>query len=155
MRRRRFRDAAVAARFKSYTPASRAALLALREMIFDVARDTPGVGPLTEALRWEQPSYLTLETGSGLTIRLDEVRGAPGQIALYFHCQSGLIETFKELYGEHFAFVGQRSIVFDKPPQLPNTMLAHCVALAFTHHLRKKTRHGGVSYHHRHRSRAG
>jgi len=40
-------------------------------MIFDVAKKTPGVGKLEEDLRWGQPSYLTLETGSGSTIRID------------------------------------------------------------------------------------
>jgi Domain of unknown function (DU1801) len=156
MRRRRFRDATIAAKFRGYPPKSRAALLSLREMIFDAASDTEGVGTLTEALRWQQPSYLTLETGSGSTIRLDDVKDAHGKIALYFHCQSGLIETFKELYGEHFTFVGQRSIVFDITRELPKDMIAHCISLALTHHLRKKKIHGGgTSHHNRHRSRAG
>jgi hypothetical protein len=131
-------------------------LMTLREIIFDAALATPGVGKLTEALRWQQLSYLTMETGSGSTIRLDAVKTGPRRIALYFHCQSGLFELFEELYGSQLTFGGQRCMVFDNTGKLPKEMIAHCVSLALTHHLRKRKRHdGGTSHHHRHRPRAG
>jgi Domain of unknown function (DU1801) len=149
-------DAAVAAKFKAYPAVQRAPLLELREIIFDAARDASGVGRLTEALRWQQPSYLTLETGSGSTIRLDAVKDDPHRIALYFHCQTGLIDQFKELYGSELTFGGNRCMVFDNTRQLPKDLIAHCISLALTHHLRKKnTYDGGASHHHRHRSRTG
>ena len=47
-----------------------------------------------------QPSYLTPETKSGSTIRIDQVKAAAGQYAVYFHCQTDLVETFRELYPE-------------------------------------------------------
>jgi Domain of unknown function (DU1801) len=156
MRRRRFSDPAVAEKFKRYAPDQRDQLLQLREIIFDAARDTPGVGKLTEALRWDQPSYLTAETGSGSTIRIDAVKDAPDKIAMYFHCQSGLVEHFRELYGDRLTLAGKRAIVFDKHSKLPEKMIAHCAALALTHHLRKKKKHdGGASHHHRHGPRPG
>lgn len=156
MRRRRFSDPAVAAKFKAYPAPQRARLVELREIIFNAARDVPEAGSVTEALRWDQPSYLTLETGSGSTIRIDAVKGVSGKTAIYFHCQSGLIENFKELYGDALTFIGQRCIIFDNDKELPKKMIAHCVALALTHHLRKRKKHdGGTSHHHRHGSRTG
>ena len=53
-----------------------------------------GVGPLTETLKWGQPSYLTQESGSGSTVRIDRLKKGDGY-AIYFHCQSGLVDEFR------------------------------------------------------------
>ncbi len=126
--------------FSAYPKPVREKLLALRQMIIGVAKKTPGVGKLEEAFRWGQPSYLTTETGSGSTIRIDHIRNEPGKYAMYFICTSGLIEDFKELYKGEMNFVGNRSIVFDVEDRLPEAALRHCISLALTFHLRKKQR---------------
>ncbi|TKW79649.1 MAG: DUF1801 domain-containing protein, partial [Bradyrhizobium icense] len=68
-------------------------LLALRRLILDTAKATKGVGRIEEALKWGQPSYLTPETGSGSTIRIDRVKKADNQVAVFFHCQTDLVDT--------------------------------------------------------------
>jgi hypothetical protein len=135
---RRFGDARTAAAFKAYPPAVRARLMALREMLFDVAVRTPGVGRLTETLKWGQPSYLTEETGSGSTVRIDRLKGGEGGYAIYFHCKSGLVGQFRELYPNLFTYEGRRAIRFAPGDRVPERELRHCLALAFTHHSRKK-----------------
>ena len=126
--------------FSSYPKPVREKLLALRQMIFDVAKKTPGVGKLDEALRWGQPSYLTVETGSGSTIRIDHIKNGPDKYAMYFICTSGLIEDFRKLYKDDMKFEGNRSIVFNIGDRLPEAALRHCISLALTYHLRKKQR---------------
>ncbi|MBN9091404.1 MAG: DUF1801 domain-containing protein [Reyranella sp.] len=133
---KRFAQPAVAAVFAAYPAASRKRLLALRELVFDVAARTDGVGPLTETLKWGQPSYLTLETGSGTTVRIDCLKTGD-RYAIYFHCQSGLVPTFRELYPDTFRFEGKRALTFEPGDRLPLRALRHCIALALTHHLRK------------------
>ena len=91
-------DPAVDAVFAAYPRAVKAKLLALRRLIFDTAKITSGVGALEETLKWGQPSYLTPETKSGSTIRIDQVKSDTDQVAIYFHCQTNLVETFRELY---------------------------------------------------------
>jgi hypothetical protein len=135
---RKFHDARVAATFKAYPPVMRARLMALRETIFEVAAATPGVGGLTETLKWRQPSYLTEETGSGTTVRIDRLKGDSGGYAVYFHCRSGLVGQFRELYPDTFAYDGKRAITFGPDDRLPLGELKHCLALALTHHLRAK-----------------
>jgi hypothetical protein len=137
---KRFGDPRVAAAFESYAPDVRDRLLALRETIFDVAAKTDGVGPLTETLKWGQPSYLTEETGSGTTVRIDRLKGDSGGYAVYFHCQSGLVGQFRELYPETFTYEGERAIRLGPKARVPARELRHCIALALTHHLRKKRR---------------
>jgi hypothetical protein len=133
-----FPDPAVDAVFRSYPKPLKARLLALRRLILDTARTTKGVGALDETLKWGQPSYLTAETKSGSTIRIDRVKSADGQYAVYFHCQTNLVETFRQLYPSELSYGGNRSILLNADDKVPEAALRHCVALALTYHLRKK-----------------
>jgi Domain of unknown function (DU1801) len=133
-----FSDPAVSAVFSSYPKPINAKLLALRRLIFDTAKMTEGVGRLEETLKWGQPSYLTPETKSGSTIRIDQIKSAGNQYAIYFHCQTDLVETFRELYPSEFSYEGNRCILLDAAEKLPEPALRHCVALALTYHLKKR-----------------
>jgi hypothetical protein len=75
-----FSEPAVDAVFKAYPAPIRSKLLALRRLIFDTAKATRGVGALEETLKWGQPSYLTTETKSGSTIRIDQVNPPPANM---------------------------------------------------------------------------
>jgi hypothetical protein len=133
-----FDDPAVDAVFNAYPKPVRIKLLALRRLIFETAQTTGGVGALQETLKWGQPSYLTPQTNSGSTIRIDQVKSAAGRYAVYFHCQTNLVETFRELYPTQLRFEGNRSIVLDVKDEHPRAELRHCVALALTYHLNKR-----------------
>ncbi len=115
----------------------RQALLDLRRLILQVAAETPGVGPLTEALRWKQPSYLTAQSKSGSTIWIDAVKGSKGGYALYVNCKTSLLESFRLLYPLTVRFEGQRALVFNADQPLPVDALQHCIALALTYHAAK------------------
>jgi hypothetical protein len=131
------RDRAVAAVLDSYPKPIGVKLQAVRKLILDTARTTDGVGALNEALKWGQVSYLTSETGSGSTVRIDQVKSASNQVAVYFHCQTNLVETFRELYPQ-LSYSGNRAILLDAGEPLPKAELSHCVALALTYHLNKR-----------------
>jgi hypothetical protein len=132
-----FAEPAVDAIFSTYPTPVKAKLLALRRLIFDTAGTTEGVGALEETLKWGQPSYLTTESKSGSTIRIDQVKAEAGRYAVYFHCQTDLVETFRELYPE-LRYGGNRSILLDAGEKLPEKALRRCIALALTYHLRKR-----------------
>ncbi|CAN5444143.1 DUF1801 domain-containing protein [soil metagenome] len=134
---RRFADPAVAAVFAACPAGTRKRLLALRELVFDVAAKTEGVGRLRETLKWGQPSYLTEETKSGTTVRIDRLKKGDGY-ALYVHCRSGLVPKFRELYPDMFRCEGKRALLFAPDERLPVRALRHCIGLALTHHLRAK-----------------
>ena len=128
---------AVEAVFNAYPKPVKARLLALRRLILDTAKATKGVGLVEETLKWGQPSYLTPETKSGSTIRIDQIKAEAGQYAVYFHCQTNLVETFRELYPE-LSYGGNRSIILNAKDKVPEAELRHCVALALTYHLGKR-----------------
>ena len=126
------------AAFEAYPKLLKAKLLALRRLILDTANTVEGVGPLEETLKWGQPSYLTPTTGSGSTIRIDQVKPASDQYAVYFHCQTNLVETFRELYPTELSYSGNRAIILSADDAVPEPALRHCVALALTYHLDKR-----------------
>jgi hypothetical protein len=130
-------ESALDAVFDAYPGPVKSKLLALRKLIFDTAKATPGVGALQETLKWGQPSYLTTESKSGSTIRIDQVKAEAGGFAVYFHCQTDLVETFRELYPE-LRYGGNRCILLDAGDKLPEKALRHCIALALTYHARKR-----------------
>jgi hypothetical protein len=131
-----FTNAGVQAVFDAYPEPARSRLLALRALILATAAATEGVGPLEETLRWGQPSYLTPKTKAGSTVRIDAMNG--GGSAMYFHCQTNLVDTFRAHYGDVLRFAGNRAIEFVDGEPLPEDALRHCVALALTYHRRKR-----------------
>lgn len=124
--------------FATYPAAIRSKLMALRQLIFDTAAATEGVGPIEETLKWGEPAYLTTATGSGSTIRLGWKPSAPSRYAVYFHCKTSLVDTFRAIYGDDFIFEGNRAIVFQASDHMPIMPLAACMAMALTYHRNKR-----------------
>jgi hypothetical protein len=140
-----FENSAVAAVFEAYPKALKTKLLFLRQLIFDVASQTAGVGELEETLKWGQPSYLTTESKSGSLIRIDQIKSQTGKYAMYFHCQTTLVDTFKEMYRGKFEFGGNRSIIFSVEDAVPVKELRHCISMALTYHLNKQSKQRATS----------
>jgi len=125
--------------FAGYPLALRKKLRALRRLILDTARKTDGVGPLQETLKWGQPSYLPAQSGSGTTVRIDGVKGEPDRYAMFFHCQTNLVTTFRDIYPNELTYQGNRSILFNLDETIDEAALRHSIALALTYHQRKSS----------------
>lgn len=121
----------VRAKFQAYPDRIRPKLLFLRKVIIDIASATPGVGKLEETLKWGEPSYVSR---IGSTIRMDWKEKRPDHYAMYFNCNTKLVDTFRELYRGEFEFEGNRAVVFHEDASVPVDELKHCVALALTYH---------------------
>ena len=80
-------------------------------------------------------------TKSGSTIRIDGVKAAANQYAVYFHCQTDLVATFRELYPDKWNYGGNRCIFLNAEDKIDEAALRHCVALALTYHLNKRKPH--------------
>ncbi len=127
----------VKAKFGTYARSQRAQLEAMRGLVLDVASGTEGVGAIEETLKWGQPSYLTPETKSGTTIRIDA--HPAGGVAMYVNCQTDLVDTFRAHYPK-LEYEGVRAVVFPPEEPLPQRELRHIIALTLTYHARKKQR---------------
>jgi Domain of unknown function (DU1801) len=129
-------DLAVQAVFDSYPPALRKKLLALRQLILDTAASTEGVGTLNESCKWGEPAYVTAQSKSGSTVRIDRKKKSDSY-AIYFNCNTTLVDTFRSLFPHSFTFEGNRALVFELNDALPKKDLEFCIAMALTYHQKK------------------
>ncbi len=117
--------------FNSYPVDIRRKLLLLRQLILDTASEIETVDDIEETLKWGEVAYVT-KTGS--TIRLGTPKSTTDQYAMYFHCKTTLLDTFKELYTGQLKFDGNRAIVFELSDELPVDSLKHCISLSLIYH---------------------
>jgi len=132
-----YANAEVARVFDAYPPKIRRKLLTLRELIFKTAASTEAVGEIEETLKWGEPAYVTAQSSSGTTIRIDWKESEPSRYAMYFHCQTNLIETFRTMFPAEFKFEGNRAIFFSEVDVVPIDSLTFCIGAALTYHRRK------------------
>lgn len=126
---------AVAAAFHDYPSGVRQHLLRLREIVLDVANSHEWIGAVEETLKWGEPSYLVK---GGSTIRLGAPKSSAEHFAMYFNCNTKLVDTFRELYSDTLEFEGNRAIVFTVGEPIDTQALRHCVELALRYHHVKK-----------------
>ena len=131
----------VAAKFDTYPPLVRRRLLALRELVFRTAAATEGVGDVEESLKWGEPAYVP-RNKSGSAVRMDWKKNDPEHYAVYFHCRTNLVESFRTMFPHDFEFEGNRALMFSLDDKLPQDSLAVCIAAAFTYHLTRRARAG-------------
>lgn len=151
-----FQSHTVARVYDAYPPAIRERALRLRELICEVAARTPDVGRIEETLKWGEPAYVAYgkltaaanttsksaprfepkEKLIGSTVRIGWKASDPDRVRLLFHCQTPLVDSFREQFRGEFTFDGNRAIVFAKGDDLSVEALSVCVAAALTYHLR-------------------
>ena len=128
----------VAAAFDSFPDALRVALLTVRTLIFQAAGQNTAIGPLTETLKWGEPSFLTTKSKSGSTIRMAWKPAMADHVGLFFNCQTTLVETMRDIYPDSFLYQKNRAALVNIPAPLPTDPIAHICEMAMTYHLNKK-----------------
>ena len=128
-------DSELARAFEGYPEPMGENLLGLRQLILDTASETKGVRSVEETFKWGETSYIAK---GGSIIRIGRREKRPDQIAIYFSCNTSLVDTFKALYGDVFNLGGKREIVFRENDDLPIEPLRHCISLALTYHRIKR-----------------
>ncbi len=125
-----FKDPAVEAVFNTFPDDVREGLLLLREQIFTVAKTSKTVTPITEALRWGQPAYLS-KTGSTLRLGIPKTGG----FAIYAHCQTTIMSDFVRMFPEGFKVEGNRAIHFANQHEIDTDKLHFLISRAQTYKL--------------------
>lgn len=122
-------DKAVEDKLNEYPEVPKTQLLRLRALIIQVAAELE-LGKVDESLKWGEPSY---HVKMGSPIRIDWKEASPNHYYLFFNCQTKLVETCRELYGDVLVFKGNRAIVLDCSTRYPEQELKHCIQLALTY----------------------
>ncbi len=121
----------VAAAYRRYPEGVRQKLMCVRQLIIDVASETPGIGDLEEVLRWGEPSFLAK---GGSTVRLGWKESNPSYYGVYFNCNTKLVDTFREVYSDLLSFESNRAIILHEEDTVPTEALKHCIALSLQYH---------------------
>lgn len=111
---------------------------ALKALIHEAAARTPGVGPLAESLKWGEQSFAPVKANIGSSVRIRSRDN--GDLALMFICHTNLVDEFRALYPDTLTFEGNRAIVIEAGKPADEAALSHCIALALTYKLRKRSR---------------
>lgn len=130
-------DKNVEEKFRSYPEHIKPMMEQLRELIFEVAENTSGVGELEETLKWSEPAYLTSKTKSGTTIRIDWKPKNPSQIGMYVSCNTSLVESYRSLFSNKLTFEGDRAVLIPVDTPIPKKELMLCIRMALRYHLDK------------------
>ena len=102
-----------------------------RLAILGAAKLADGVGPLTECLKWGEPSYLTQSPKTGTTLRLGQIGGCP---AVMVPCSTTIIQDARDRFGELPELSGKRGVILGGDAQVVD----YVITAALTYHLRKK-----------------
>ena len=127
-------DIGVKEKFEAYPHEVSESLAVIRTLIINTAKED-GINDLVETLKWGEPSYISK---IGSTIRYDWKSKYPNEYRIYFHCQTSLVETFKEVYGDIFKYEGNRALIFSLNETIPIRELSHCLSMALRY---KKLKH--------------
>jgi hypothetical protein len=117
--------------FAKYPDFVRDKMLLLRELIIETATEATGISNLEETLKWGEPSYITKD---GSTLRIDWKEKTPNQYAMYFHCSSRLVDTFRMVFDHKLQFEGKRAIIFQLNEKIPMDALKECIKATLRYH---------------------
>lgn len=117
--------------FANYPDKVRNKMQYLRALVIETAEETDGIDELEETLKWGEPSFITK---NGSTLRMDWKEKIPNQYAMYFHCTSRLVHTFRMVFDHKFQYEGNRAIVFQLNQKIPELELKECIKASLTYH---------------------
>ncbi len=134
MRTPPFANPAVAAAYAALPLSARPAALMLRDLVFEVAAQTPEAGPIEETLRWGQPSYITPKAKSGSTLRIGATK--TGEAALFAHCGTRIISSYAATFPDLDRIEGNRAVIFASPKDISPDRVSLLIRHGLTYHVK-------------------
>ncbi len=128
-----FASPAVAVAYQALPATARDAAMTLRDLIFQVAADTPEAGEIEETLRWGQPSYITPKTKAGSTLRIGATKA--GEAAIFAHCGTQIISTYAATFPQMDRIEGNRAVIFGSADDIAPGRLRLLIRHGLTYHL--------------------
>lgn len=123
--------------FDNFEPMVRSATLQVRDWVFEIAASDSEIGSITEDLKWGEPAYLTNQTNSGTTLRINQKKNTPNLFAIYVNCKTDLVENFKNIFPK-LKYEGTRAIVVDASFPLPENEIKTIISMVLRYKLRGK-----------------
>jgi hypothetical protein len=84
------------------------------------------------------PRFAVKERVIGSAVRIGWKASDPDRIRLLFHCQTTLIDSFREQFAGVLSFEGNRAIVFGIDENVHEEVVARCIAASLTYRIDRK-----------------
>lgn len=65
---------------------------------------------------------------------LETAEDTPGDYAMYFICNTNLVNTFEDMFGDVFTYEPNRALIFNIGGEIPRNELRQCISMALTYH---------------------
>lgn len=127
-------DSRVTQKIEAFLLPAKNMFIAIRHLVYEVALQEI-IGPIIEDIKWGEPSYAS---ATGSPIRMNWTPKKPDQLSLFFNCNTILIETIKEVFGDTFTYIGKREITLPLTQPIPESALRDVVKMALKYHKVKK-----------------
>ena len=101
------------------------------------AGEAADAGGIEETLKWGQPSYLPRKKRVGTTVRLGLLSSNPNHCALFVHCQTTLLDQYRDRFPDEFTYLDNRAVLIPIEGKFPEIALQHMASMAFTYHRNK------------------
>lgn len=126
-------DDPVKAAYAAFPAPQRALADMLRDLVLEVARETPGVGEIVETLKWGQPTFQTVRPKSGTPLRIGMTKD--GGVGLYVHCTTTVIRDYAATFPDSDRIDGNRGVLFKTKDDIAPDRLRLLIRHALTYHL--------------------
>ena len=100
------------------------------EALIDEISSEGDLGPVITSIKWGQASY---QAPKGTPIRLGWDAKSPDACYLYFHCQTKIIATVREVYGTELNLIANRAIELPLDQPVPKNVLRQCIGIALNY----------------------
>lgn len=124
-------DDSITSKLAEYPTVMQGKITFLYELVIETAQQMQELNKLHITLKWGQISFIS---DIGSTLRIDTNPKQPDEYAMYFHCQTRLIDTFRLLFENELTFEGNRAIVLKVNDELPVIPLKECIKTALRYH---------------------
>jgi len=133
---KKFSNPGVRAAFESLPDTHKPCAYQLRDLIWEAADATDLNCDIVETLKWGEPSYLPGKARIGSTLRIGQFDEQ--HVALYFNCQTMLVENFRSMFGSDVGYSKNRAVLFNISEPLPESIVKTCASRTFRYHLDKR-----------------
>lgn len=108
----------------------------IRELIWQTVGELDLGCDVLETLKWGEPSYLPVKPRIGSTVRVGQFDEQ--NLALYFNCQTMLVENFRSMFGKDVEYSKNRALLFKVSEAVPETIVKTCVSSTLRYHMDKR-----------------
>ncbi|MFK7855360.1 MAG: DUF1801 domain-containing protein [Granulosicoccus sp.] len=133
---KKFSEPVVRKAYESLPAPHKRSAYQIRDLIWQTVGEIDLNCEVLETLKWGEPAYLPVKPRIGSTVRVGQFDDQ--NLALYFNCQTMLVENFRSMFGDDMKYSKNRAVLFNVAETIPEAIVKTCVSSALRYHMDKR-----------------